>query len=123
MQIHLQLCPNLIPLIIQSIYFFAVANVANVANANSSTTVPKFDSINYTEYIFFCSYVRPKKRNCLFPVTVRKKNRVGRSVKKNFFHYFFGKKCVFYACFSLIGSWEGEKNFRVGIFLNKNLLG
>ena len=26
-------------------------------------------------------YIRPKKRNCLFPVTVRKKNRVGRSVK------------------------------------------
>ena len=23
----------------------------------------------------------------------------------------------------LIGSWEGEKSFRVGIFLNKNLLG
>ena len=23
----------------------------------------------------------------------------------------------------LIGSWEADKNFRVGIFLNKNLLG
>ena len=23
----------------------------------------------------------------------------------------------------MIGSWEGRKNFRVGIFLNKNLLG
>ena len=33
------------------------------------------------------------------------------------------KKCVFYACFTLIGSWEGGKNLRVGIFLNKNLFG
>ena len=33
------------------------------------------------------------------------------------------QKCVFYACFTLIGSWEGRKNFRVGIFLNKILLG
>ena len=30
---------------------------------------------------------------------------------------------MFYACFSLIGSWEGKKNFRVGNILNKNLLG
>ena len=30
---------------------------------------------------------------------------------------------LFYACFTLIGSWEGGKNFRVGIFENKNLLG
>ena len=51
-----------------------------------------------------------------------KKNRVGRSAKIFFLHYFFGQKCVFYACFTLIGSWEGDKNFRVGIFLNKNLL-
>ena len=58
---------------------------------------------------------RPKKINCLFPVMVRKKNRVGRSVK-NILHYFFGQKCVFYACFTLIGSWMGDKNFRVGIF-------
>ena len=55
--------------------------------------------------------VRPKKRNCLFPVTVQKKNRVGRSVKKKI-HYFFGQKCVFYACFTLIGSLEGGKNLR-----------
>ena len=33
----------------------------------------------------------------------QKKNRVGRSVKKNL-HYFFGQKCVFYACFTLICS-------------------
>ena len=64
---------------------------------------------------------RPKKINCLFPVT--KKNRVGRSVKKIFLHYCFGQKCVFYACFTLIGSWMGDKNFRVRFFLNKNLLG
>ena len=38
-----------------------------------------------------------------------KSNRVGRSVKKKFLHYLFGQKCVFYACFTLIGSWEGEK--------------
>ena len=30
---------------------------------------------------------------------------------------------MFYACFTLIGSWEGGENFKVGIFLNKNLLG
>ena len=33
-----------------------------------------------------------------------------------FFALFFGQKCVFYAYFTLIGSWEGNKNFRVGIF-------
>ena len=43
--------------------------------------------------------VRPKKRNCLFPVMVRKKNRVGRLVKNFFFALFFGQKCVFYAGF------------------------
>ena len=37
-------------------------------------------------------------------------------------HFFLGQKCVFYACFTLIGSWEGEKNLRVGIFLNKKLV-
>ena len=36
--------------------------------------------------------------------------------------YFFGLKCVFYACFALIGSLEGGKNFGVGIFLNKKLV-
>ena len=50
-----------------------------------------------------------------------KKNRVGRLVKK--MHHFSGQKCVFYACFTLIGSWKGKKNLKVGIFLNKNLLG
>ena len=30
---------------------------------------------------------------------------------------------MFYACFTLIWSWERGKNFRIGIFLNKNLLG
>ena len=34
----------------------------------------------------------------------------------------FVQKCVFYACFTLIGSWKGRKNFRVGIFLNKKLV-
>ena len=27
---------------------------------------------------------------------------------------------MFYACFTLSGSWEGGKNLRVGIFWNKN---
>ena len=30
---------------------------------------------------------------------------------------------MFYACITLIGSLEGGKNLRVGIFLNKHLLG
>ena len=52
-----------------------------------------------------------------------KKNRVGRSVKNEFCTIFFGQKCVFYAFFTLIMSWEGRRKFRVGIFFNKNLLG
>ena len=36
-----------------------------------------------------------------------KKNRVGRSVKIFFLHYFFGQKCVFNACFMVIRSWKG----------------
>ena len=50
--------------------------------------------------------MRPRKKNCLFPVMVRKK-RVGRSVKIKFLDSFFGPKCLLYACFTLIGSWEG----------------
>ena len=39
--------------------------------------------------------IRPKKRNCLFPVMVRKIYRVGRSVKeKNFALFFWPKMCV-----------------------------
>ena len=37
----------------------------------------------------------PKKINCLFPVTVRKKNRVGRSV----FYYFYFIILVKDVCF------------------------
>ena len=48
---------------------------------------------------------------------------VCRSVKIFCFHYIFAQECVFHACFMLIGSWEGGKNFGVGIFLNKNMLG
>ena len=55
------------------------------------------------EILFVCSCNGPEK------------NRVGRSVKRFFLDYFFGQKCVFYACFTLIGSLEGGKNFRVGI--------
>ena len=40
-------------------------------------------------------YLRPKKINCLFPVTVRKKNRVGRSVKKIFCIIFLVKNVCF----------------------------
>ena len=36
---------------------------------------------------------------------------------------FLVKNVCFNACFTLIGSWEGGKNFKEGIFLNKNLLG
>ena len=68
-------------------------------------------------------YLRPRKKYCLFPVTIRKKNSIGRLVNLFFFDYFFGQKCVFYACFTLIGSREGRKKFKQGIFLNKNLLG
>ena len=71
----------------------------------------------------FDCYCKAKKKKLIVSCNGPEKNRVGRSVKLFFFHYFFGQKCVFYACFTLIGSWEGNKNFRVGIFLNKNLLG
>ena len=67
--------------------------------------------------------VQAKKKILFVSCNGLKKIRVGRSVKIFFLHYYFGQKCVFYACFTLIGSWEGRKNFRVGIFLNKNLLG
>ena len=75
----------------------------------------------YTVFLREIVLIRPRKKYCLFPVTVFKKNKVGRLVI--FLHFFFGQKCVFYACFTLIGSWEGGKNFRIGIFLDKNLLG
>ena len=60
--------------------------------------------------------LRPRKIYCLFPVMVLKK-WVGRLVKQFFLHYFFGQNCVFYACLTLIGSWEGGKNFRVKGFI------
>ena len=66
---------------------------------------------------------KAKKKILFVSCNGPKKNRVGRSVKNLFLHYLFGQKCVFYAHFTLIGSSEGGKNFRVGIFLNKNLLG
>ena len=53
------------------------------------------------------SIVRPRKKYCLFPVTVWKKNRVGRSVI--FFSLFFGSKmcvlCMFYVDWEL-GGWK-----------------
>ena len=52
-----------------------------------------------------------------------KRNKVGRSVNFFFLDYVFGQKWVFYVRFTLIRSWEGGKNFRVGILLNKNILG
>ena len=62
---------------------------------------------------------RPRKEN-VFPVMIRK-NWVGRSVFI-FLGLFSFQKSVFYACFMLIGSWEGGKNCRVGIVLSKTLL-
>ena len=55
----------------------------------------------------------------MFVSWIAEKNRLGRSIKKNL-HYFF---CVFYACFMLIGSWMGDKNFGVGIFWIKTCKG
>ena len=53
-------------------------------------------------------HMRTRKKYCLFPVhNGLKKNRVGRLVKKKILHFFFGQKCVFFAWFTLIGSWEG----------------
>ena len=51
-----------------------------------------------------CSEAKKKKLfvSCNGP----KKNRVGRSIKKMFLHYFLGHKCVFYACFMMIGRAE-----------------
>ena len=69
------------------------------------------------------SSIRPEKNKLFVSCNGPGKNRVDTSVKKNFLHYFFGRKCLFYACFTLIGSWMGNKNFEVWIFLNKNLLG
>ena len=57
------------------------------------------------------------KRNMFVSCNGPEKNRVGRLVKT----YFWGSKiCVL--CMVYVG-WKGRKNFRVGIFLNKNLLG
>ena len=85
---------------------------------------PFFDLVEKM-YSFELEYEKDKAKKKILFVSCNglKKNWIGRSVKKIILHYFFGQKCVFYACFTLIGSWEGGKNFRVGIFLNKNLLG
>ena len=48
------------------------------------------------------------KRNCLFPVTVQKEKEYVDN--KRYFGFSFSKKCVFRACFMLIGSWKGGKN-------------
>ena len=66
----------------------------------------------YVLYFILSYCIRPRKRNCLFPVTVFR-----------LFRLFFVQKCVFYACFMLIGSCKGRKVFRIGIFWGKNLLG
>ena len=72
-------------------------------------------------YVISDNNCKAKKKILFVSCSGLKKYRVGRSVKKKNCIIFLCQKCVFYACFSLIGSWEGEKNFRVGIFLNKNL--
>ena len=68
-------------------------------------------------------FVRPKKKKLFVSCNGPTKNRVGRSAKTFFFAFLFWSKmcvlCMFYV------DWElgGRKNFRVGIFLDKNLLG
>ena len=52
-------------------------------------------------------FLRPKKM--FVSSNGAKENRVGRLVKKNLDKFFCSKKCVFYECFKLIGSWEGGK--------------
>ena len=71
---------------------------------------------------FHQSTLRPRKKKF---VSCNGLKKIGyrRLVGKKKLHYLFGQKCVFHVCFMLIGSWEVGKNFRVGIFLNKNLLG
>ena len=60
-------------------------------------------------WIIFCS-----KNVCFMHVYVDWDLR--GSVKK-IWDYFLVQKCVFYACFMLIGTWEGAKKpIRVGIF-------
>ena len=73
-----------------------------------------------------CSYCTPiflstQKRAFFVSCNGPKIIRVNRSVKI-FFWIILSVKNVFHACFTLIGSWEGKGNFRVGISLNKNLL-
>ena len=65
---------------------------------------------------------RPKKINCLFPVTVRTKKGFEVGKKKKFALFIWSKMCVLCMFYD---DWElgGPKNFRVGIFVNKNLLG
>ena len=52
-----------------------------------------------------------------------KKNRVGRSKKSYYFLSFFCSAMCVLCMLLMIGSREGLKNLRVGIFLSKNLLG
>ena len=73
--------------------------------------------------LYHTNIVRPRKKSLFVSCNRLKKNKVRRLVKKIFLQYFFDQKYVFYACFTLIGTWEGRRKFRVGIFLNKNLLG
>ena len=69
-----------------------------------------------------CSYTRPRKNIGCF-LQRPEKEWIGKSVKIIILDYFLGQICVFHACFTLIWCWDGGKNFRVGISLNKNLLG
>ena len=65
------------------------------------------------EYMEAVMGLHRAKKNILFvSCNGLKKIRIGRSVKKIFMHHLFGQKYVFYACFTLVGSWEGSKNFR-----------
>ena len=58
---------------------------------------------------------------CLFPVMVRKKNRVGGSVKKKIGQFFWSKVCVL--CMFYV-DWElgGKKKLSDKDFFGKKLL-
>ena len=62
--------------------------------------------------------IRPRRKYCLFPVTVCKKNWVGRLLKKNAL-FFWSKMCVL--CMFYVG-WElgGWKKLLGKDFFNKN---
>ena len=90
--------------------------LAKSANSRQINSIIKYDKVANLAN----NMLGQEKNIVCFLYKPSEENRVGRSVGCIII---FGQKCVFFACFTLIGSWEGGKNFRVGISLNKNLLG